>query len=107
MSQMPLLNQAAMPLCSGLLFEALFARPLLAPALMQLLGPLAMWPLTTRNPAAFAYLSVRHSGKGSNPDAKDALALDGTLPGMELGTTKDLRMVDENAKGGSNHNLVP
>eukprot|EP01062_Namystynia_karyoxenos_P083151 TRINITY_DN9504_c0_g1_i1.p1 TRINITY_DN9504_c0_g1~~TRINITY_DN9504_c0_g1_i1.p1 ORF type:complete len:1027 (+),score=321.83 TRINITY_DN9504_c0_g1_i1:108-3083(+) len=97
-SQMPLLGQVALPLLAGLLFEALFARPFLAPAAMQLLGPLNFWPMRERRPGAFQYCSIRTSATALHAD------LEGSVPGAARGGSGELM---KTKKGADVTELLP
>lgn len=94
-SQMPLLNMVAMPLVSGVLFEALITRPILAPACMYLLGAGNFWPVSERNPAAFQYLSIRNTYLPEDSEPRNS----GPRPPSQ--TMKTMKTIGKEADGES------
>jgi len=100
-SQMPLLNMVAMPLVSGVLFEALITRPILAPACMHLLGASNFWPVSERNPAAFQYLSIRNTYLPEESEPHNS----GPRPPSQ--TMKTMKTIGKAADGGDDGGESP
>jgi len=100
-SQMPLLNMVAMPLVSGVLFEALITRPILAPACMHLLGASNFWPVSERNPAAFQYLSIRNTYLPEESEPRNS----GPRPPSQ--TMKTMKTIGKAADGGDDGGESP